>query len=463
METLIPVRIKNEDSLHEILVCSQESDGDIIFWSTENAEPEQYVEIKQEKSDGHSTFIVTRKGKDILSDNDEITERMDEFFLNLTIKKEVENSDGLEAENNPIYHKVDADPYDPKLIRVEPKNFSVQYTCSLIDSGDIDLSPDFQREFVWSDITRKSRLIESLLLRIPIPVFYLVQDEAGWFQVVDGVQRLTVLHDFVKNKFKLKNLEYLKDCEGKFYNKTNESLNPLYIKRIDQTQLTFNIIDPQTPEQVRYDIFRRINTGGKMLNNQEIRNCLERPHVRKLLKEMSLSQEFKKATRGSIKPTRMADREIILRFIAFYLQDHQLFGQPLYKGDMDQYLDGTVEILNHTDEKEFFRIRIAFENAMCNAFNLFGNYAFRKANYINKALFLSWSRVLCDMDRKLIMEKAGSADYKSILSEAINTNMNYANSLSMSTNDSRRVLFNYQMAKQIIDKDNYEEINNREF
>ena len=453
METLIPVRMKEEDSFQELLVCSQENDGDIIIWATENDNPDQYIEIQQEKSGGHSSFRVTKKGSDIVSDNDEITEKMDEFFLNLTISREIENADGIEEENNPAVSRIDEDPYDPKLIRVEPKNFSVQYICYLIDSKDIDLSPDFQREFVWSDITRKSRLIESLLLRIPIPVFYLFQDEEGGFQVVDGVQRLTVLHDFVNNKFKLKNLEYLKDCEGKFYSREGASIDPLYIKRIDQTQLTFNIIDPQTPEQVLYDIFRRINTGGKMLNNQEIRNCLEKPHVRNLLKEMSSMESFKQATRGSIKPTRMADREIILRFIAFYMLDHQLFGQTPYKGDMDQYLDGTVKLLNHTKEEEFDRVKAAFENAMVNAYVLFGDQAFRKASYINKALFLSWSRVLCDMTRETIKEKASKADYKRILSDRIDKDVEYANALSMSTNDVKRVVFNYQTAKQIIDGD----------
>lgn len=91
-------------------------------------------------------------------------------------------------------------PYNPKLIRVDTKTFSIDMVNEMINDGEIDLSPDFQRGFVWTDITRKSRLIESLLLRIPVPAFYFAQDEDGMFQVVDGVQRLTVINSFMKNE-----------------------------------------------------------------------------------------------------------------------------------------------------------------------------------------------------------------------------------------------------------------------
>ena len=157
------------------------------------------------------------------------------------------------------------------------------------------------------------------------------------------------------------------------------------MRRIEQTQLYLNIIDPQTPERVKYDIFRRINTGGKSLNAQEIRNCLEAPTTRNFVKELAKSEEFLTATRHSISSTRMADNEIVLRFIAFFLMDHDLYGQTPYKGDMDAYLNSTVELLNKLGQDKFEIIAFRFKAAMVNAHILFGKQAFRKASYINKA------------------------------------------------------------------------------
>lgn len=231
-----------------------------------------------------------------VSKSDNITEEKDsikhifldalfEFKMNLLINSEdgFDEADDEESDDGESDESERMNPYNPKLIRVDPKTFSIGQICQMIEYEEIDLSPDFQRNFVWTDITRKSRLIESLLLRIPIPVFYFSQDEEGLFQVVDGVQRLTVIHAFMQNKFKLRNLEYLTECNDKWYKKPDrleESLDNMYTRRIEQTQLYINIIDPQTPGRVKYDIFKRINTGGKALNNQEIRNCqIGRAHV----------------------------------------------------------------------------------------------------------------------------------------------------------------------------------------
>lgn len=402
---------------------------------------------------------VVKKGSKILNSEQEIRDQFSNALLELSFQKQTDIADGIEHEHtglNTIVPQLDKDPYDPKLIRVDTKPFSIHQVYEMIKCGDLDLSPDFQREFVWLDITRKSRLIESLLLRIPLPVFYLSQDEDGRFKVVDGVQRLTVIRDFLENKFRLKNMEYLKECEGKWYKNENkfpkDSLDSLYVRRIEQTQLFFNIIDPQTPEKVKYDIFRRINTGGKSLNAQEIRNCLEKPSTRKFLKELVESEEFLTVTRHSISSTRMADKEIVLRFIAFYLYDHNLYGQKAYRGDMDAYLDSTVEILNKLYPVHFNDIEAAFKKAMVNAKLLFEDKAFRKASYINKALFLSWARILCDIDTGYLKDKnIGSQLYDRLKTE-IQNNDEYSRALSMATNDVRNVELSHKIAKSLLEE-----------
>lgn len=400
--------------------------------------------------------IQIEAGRNIVTSNKDIAEFFLNALLNLSFERQLDEADGLEHihEGEESDSRCEDNPYDPKLIRVDTKAFAISYVELLVSSGDLDISPDFQREFVWTDITRKSRLIESLLLRIPIPVFYLSQDREGTFKVVDGMQRLTVIHSFLNNDFKLKNLEYLKELEGKWYKNpgkpTEESIPSMYARRIEQTQLYFNIIDPQAPEKVKYDIFKRINTGGKSLNSQEIRNCLSNPKTRKLLQDMVDLESFQKATRGSISSTRMADKELVLRFIAFYLLDNGLSMRKEYKGGMDVFLDETNEHLNKLAKKQLKDIFDAFDRAMKNAYSLFDNKAFRKASYINKSLFLSMSRILYEYDPDKIKSiDWGDTVLKKVEAE-IENNAEYNKALSMATNDAKNVTITYNQARKLL-------------
>ena len=439
----------------------QDSETEIITWRRLEAEPvgpEYALTITTERAGEKWNINSIQRGEKILTSEQEIRELFLNALLELSFQRQIDNADGIEHEHNTastLITRVDKDPYDPKLIRVDTRAFSIHQVNEMIQTGDIDLSPDFQREFVWLDITRKSRLIESLLLRIPLPVFYLAQDDDGKFKVVDGVQRLTVIRDFLNNKFRLRNLEYLKECDGKWFKNSHrdpkESLDQIYVRRIEQTQLYLNIIDPQTPERVKYDIFRRINTGGKSLNAQEIRNCLEKPTTREFVKGLAKSKEFLTATRHSISSTRMADDEIVLRFIAFFLMDHNLYGQSPYKGDMDSYLNNTVELLNKLSPNQFESIGNHFKTAMNNAYLLFGAHAFRKASYINKALFLSWSRILCNIPTPELQEYDIGNRLHEALKNEIASNDQYSKALSMATNDVRNVDFSYHVAKKLLD------------
>src|SRR4030095_7969602 len=119
---------------------------------------------------------------------------------------------------------------------VENKPFSLRQILDLIESGDIELTPDFQRNFIW-DKTRQSRLIESILLGLPLPSIYLSQYEDGRLTVVDGLQRLSTLRSFLKNDLSLSNLEYLTDCNNKTYLELDKVLSPLRIRRFTQTQV----------------------------------------------------------------------------------------------------------------------------------------------------------------------------------------------------------------------------------
>lgn len=152
--------------------------------------------------------------RDIEEDKDFLKEKLDDFSLGIV--EALRQGVDLSAVNIPET-VVKIRPYDPELIRVEPNNISLREAFTMITNGEINLSPDFQRNVVW-DNGRKSRLIESILLRIPLPVFYFSADRQGILSVVDGLQRLTAIMEFMQNKLPLQDLEYLDDCEGCTYN-----------------------------------------------------------------------------------------------------------------------------------------------------------------------------------------------------------------------------------------------------
>ncbi|MBQ7833972.1 MAG: DUF262 domain-containing protein [Lachnospiraceae bacterium] len=438
----------SENNIVEIQLNKQKGDKENLIWmSQEDAVQLEIITDKEAKN-----IIKITKSANVKDDDDTIKQKFLDLVFELKINRLINDEDGFDDAEEGEEEQNIMKPYDPKLIRVDTKTFSIEQINQMINDGDIDLSPDFQRGFVWTDITRKSRLIESLLLRIPIPVFYFSQDEQGVFQVVDGVQRLTVINSFMNDKFKLKNLEYLKECNNKWYKKNddkNDNLDSMFRRRIQQTQIYVNVIDPQTPGKVKYDIFKRINTGGKALTNQEIRNCLANSRTRELLRDLAKSKNFMVATRGSISPTRMADEELILRFISFYLIDNNKTQTKEYKGGMDSLLDETIEFLNSADMELMKEIRGAFFVAMDNAYYLFGDNAFRKANYINKSLFLGVSRVLSKYTREEIAAKKAK-EISDKLNDKIKNNVKFTNALSMATNDAKNVKIVFDTVAQLI-------------
>ncbi|MCP4354890.1 MAG: DUF262 domain-containing protein [Proteobacteria bacterium] len=397
------------------------------------------------------------KNPQIYTPDDEIISQFTDQKAQITGTESsgIEHTDENEAEEEPY-------PYDPDLIRVDPRAYQVNLVNELILENDIDLAPDFQRHFVWKDITQRSKLIESMMLRIPLPVFYMAQDPEGKFQVVDGLQRLTVINQFLTNQFKLKGLEYLKDCEGRYFKKedTRENIDPKYARRISQTQLIFNVIDPQTPLRVKFDIFRRINQGGKPLNAQEIRNCMALKKTRKLLKDLANSDEFKIATNYSVNPVRMEDQELVLRFIGFHYS-RNIENSLKYSGYMNDFLDNVIAILNNSKEPIFKKLSDAFYQAMNNAAYLFGNYAFRKCKkehlkpdagkqFINKSLFTTWSVLLSTYDTDSVKDKVNKKHLVIPLADEIENNYEYYDALTTGTNDMKKVQTSFRIANKIL-------------
>ena len=197
-------------------------------------------------------------------------------------------------------------PFNPTDIDivVEPK--SLDALIKRIQHNEIDMNTDFQRHAELWDNRKMSRLIESILIRFPLPAFYFdASDENNWL-IVDGLQRLSTIRKFVLDKkLRLNGLEFLTELNGKTFDK----LHRQYQRRIEECPVTVYMIKPGTPEDVKYSVFRRINTGGLTLNNQEIRNALAKPRDRELLEELANS-ECSKAMLGDLSK-RMKDQELV--------------------------------------------------------------------------------------------------------------------------------------------------------
>ena len=281
-------------------------------------------------------------------------------------------------------------PYNPEYVNVRQENKTVYLLCARIDHDEIDLSPEFQRRpGIW-DLTRQCRLIESILLRIPLPVFYVAADAEDHWSVVDGLQRMTTIHNFLKDKFKLRSLEYLVRFDGFGFSDLPRGMQ----RRILETELIMNVIQSGTPEEVTFNIFSRINTGGVTLNEQEIRHALNKGPVRDFLLELVSMEEFKTATLGSINDKRMLARECALRFVAFYLTNWKDYKY----NDLGGFLSSTMKKINHMNPEERAKLKSVFGKAMKISAKIFHNDAFRKRysmgasrNPISKVLFESWA------------------------------------------------------------------------
>jgi hypothetical protein len=284
------------------------------------------------------------------------------------------------------------EPFDPAEIDVQTRNPTVDLLLSRLKRGVLDLAPDFQRSAgIWSD-ANQSRLIESLLLRIPLPTLYAAETGEESWAIVDGIQRLSTIARFVNPEvigakpLKLRGLEYLRQYEGRGYSE----LPPALQTRIDETELIVHLIRAGTPEPVKFNIFARINTGGRPLSPQELRHALIPGSARLLLKELASRQEFIAATSGSVSSSRMADREMVLRFLAFRITPPGDYK----RGDLDAFLRHAMRQINELEPDEIEELSAEFAAAMNAAHDIFGKYAFRKQfrGYsrllpVNKALF----------------------------------------------------------------------------
>jgi len=335
-------------------------------------------------------------------------------------------------------------PFKPNEIEIETPPFTVGYLMDRIEHGEINMNTDFQREGnLWTP-EKQSRLIESILLGLPLPAFYFDTFSQAW-DIIDGLQRCCSIQNFcVKKELKLTKLEYL-NMNGLGFDDLDRTLQRSIIMR----PITVNLLK-KSPRNVRYILFKRLNTDGLVLTPQEIRNAIYQGKATEGLKELSTLQEFLTATERKVPTSRMQDKDFACRFVAFYLTDY-----TKYMPDLDSFLNSGMELL----EKEAIEpIKQNFKKSLRLAIDIFGTDSFRKRidktaprHPINKAYFevitVTFSK-LNDEEEKLLRQNI--ALLKDNLIELMKSKR-YNNSLSV-TGNKDSVITRFSWFQQVLQK-----------
>lgn len=353
-----------------------------------------------------------------------------------------------------------------------------------VEFKDIELQPDFQRkDRIWK-ADKKSKLVESILMRLPLPVFYFGEKlDSSWI-VVDGLQRTTSIYDFMSNKFPLANLEILSNLNGKYF----KDLSRTEQRDIREYAITAYLIDvDERNSNLVVELFHRINTYGVKLSDQEIRSALNQGSSVKFLRFLASLNSFKEATRYKVKPDRQKDMELCLSALSFMVRGYKDYGQ----GSYDSFLSGTMSYLNafelhleneddidngnsiiRTDCKEYIEIYEKYDSALKLAKEIFGDFAFVKepisnSSPISKQLFelvIYYFSKMSPAQREILRKNASefidhlytaieenSKEYADWHSKTYNeTDRGFKDALSTSTGKRITVLYRFEAFAEIL-------------
>ncbi len=385
----------------------------------------------------------------------------DDIEIEKTLKSDLDDSILREERNTEVEKEQQGElgdikePFDPKLIDIKSKQMMLKALFERLDHNEIDLFTDFQRQGDLWDLTKQSRLIESILIRFPLPAFYFDGSNDDKWLIVDGLQRISTLQNFVLNKtfkgqpFALTNMEFLTNLEGVTYEELPRDLK----RRIDETEITIYVISPGTPEAVKFNLFKRINTSGLFLEPQEIRHALNQGTPAIFVKELSDLDIFKQATNYSIRTDRMLDRDFVTRYVSF-----KLINYKDYEPDLDTFLNKGMSTIKKTEFDKLEKVKDDFINAMECCIKIFGKYAFRKRyevddtrKPINKALFEVWSVTLSNLSPQEIVTVVDNRDLlnKGFI-DLMNFDPSFINSISTSTSDKSRVIKRFETVENLV-------------
>lgn len=342
-------------------------------------------------------------------------------------------------------------PYDPAYTEIEigEDPFSVYEYLRQLEKGKIVVQPDFQRNQVWSNV-QKSKFIESILLNFPLPPIYLNETKESKYIVIDGLQRTTALSQFYAGEITLGGLEALPKYNDLEFTDLPETLQ----SKFEDKKLTIFVLKPSTPMVVIYDLFNRINTGGTQLNRQEVRNCIFIGISTKLLKELSEQLYFKEAINWGIRDTRMKDREVVLRYLAFRWFDYH----KEYNGDMSDYVETAMKRINKLDDTRIHKMKIDFERVMKWSYKIWDKANFRiPTDYtrgtINTAILETVCNYLASKKDNFIDSNKNiiHKNYSYLIDDEL-----YLESVTKSTGSKTKVLDRFRIAHDILNSNTHD-------
>ncbi len=355
-------------------------------------------------------------------------------------------SDDMAAGSHSLF-----EPFDPSKIRVSYKELPIDLMLKRIEQKDLQLNPDFQRSAdIWTN-DAQSRLIESVLIRIPLPVFYIDGSEEDSWIVVDGLQRLNTFKKFaLDNTLKLQNLEFLKDLHGNTFQTLPRSLQ----RRFMETTIGIYLIEKGTPERVKLSIFQRINTGGLPLSMQEIRHAVYQGNASRFLNRLSESEDFKKVIGNRISKERMSDREALLRATAFLMEDYRAYDNR----DLEGFLNTTMSRLQNLESKNLENLFARIIRSLRIADKISGAELFRKPSgqnekvkKVNKSLFDAWMVALDktkDYEADLLIDRKRQLlnSYKRLFER----NQSFVSAISSGTGDIKNIQIRFSTIENLV-------------
>lgn len=378
---------------------------------------QQIKKFAIENSIGYNTVIDILADENPSRKEEEIDKIISELVADgINILPMEDPEDTLDANDDP-------ESFVPANVQISQRPMTIWNLMERLKYNEFDLQPDFQRNRNLWNAEQKSQLIESLMLKIPLPAFYFDASCDEKWKVIDGLQRLSAFQQFLvgtvsqpasadapqplddqqeqvnnRNLQPFQGLQYLKEFNGL----TFAQLPRQYIRRIQESQIVAYTVEKGTPDAVVFNIFRRINTGGLKLTEQEIRHALYPGKATKLTEELAVCDEFRNVIKDAIYTGRMLDLEYVNRFIAFTELDYK----KVYKDDINSFLNKAMKIANGYSDEKLDQIRVNFKRIMQWSLSLFGKFAFRRYSAswrrspINKSMFELWSICLNDMSEE---------------------------------------------------------------
>lgn len=255
---------------------------------------------------------------------------------------------------------------------LQASDLSLRTIADMVKSEAIDVAPEFQRRERWGP-EKRSALIESFLLNIPVPPIYLAEDEFGSYSVIDGKQRITAIADFMNGEVPLTRLERFSEIEGKAFSDLPPPLqNFLTVRPAIRAVSLLRQSDPN----LKYEVFHRLNSGGEPLNAQEIRNVLYRGPLNELVVRLGedkfLRSQLKIRNSKSPNYRKMLDAEWVLRFLTLSESWDD------FSGDLRVSMDHFMAEHQLAEDDELGVMRRDFRGSLQGCEHLWGPDAFKR-------------------------------------------------------------------------------------